>query len=335
MDKISKEDWQFSVRTDLAIEAREMIQTESEVDVSGVTVEVEKNPDYDITVTWVKILNESGQKSIGKPIGNYITIESPSMKENDVDASEEMIRTLAKKLVELKQLPDEAVILVVGLGNWNVTPDALGPKVVSKIVVTRHLVEYVPEQIDESVRPVSAISPGVMGLTGIETGEIVQGIVSKVHPDLVIAIDALASRKTSRVNSTIQISDTGVNPGSGVGNKRMALNEETLGVPVIAIGVPTVVDAATLVNDTMDILLDTMKKQASKGSEFYTMLQEMNSNEKYQLIQEVLNPYVGNMFVTPKEVDAVIDRLANIIANGLNIALHPGIELGDINRFAH
>ncbi|NLM12336.1 MAG: GPR endopeptidase [Epulopiscium sp.] len=328
-----KEDLHFSIRTDLAIETREMVTKEQDVEVPGVKVTVEEQKDKQITVTWVEIMNEEGAKQMGKPIGNYVTVESPLMKENDIEAHEEIIRVLAKQLVKIKELKEDAVILVVGLGNWNVTPDALGPKVVSKVIVTRHLLEHIPEQIDESVRPVSAIAPGVMGLTGIETSEIIEGIVEKIKPDLIIAIDALASRKTSRVNATIQIADTGVHPGSGVGNRRKGLTEETLGVPVIAIGVPTVVDAATLVNDTMDHLIDAMIKESNKESELYKMLQRLDEQEKYQLIREILNPYVGDLFVTPKEIDAVIDRLAYIISNAINIAFHPGIDLKDINRY--
>lgn len=331
-----KDDFHFSIRTDLAIETREMVRKEQDVEVPGVKVTVEEQKDKEITVTWVEIMNEEGANQMGKPIGNYVTVESPLMKENDVEAHEEIIRVLAKQLVKIKKLKEDAVILVVGLGNWNVTPDALGPKVFSRIMVTRHLLAHVPEQIDESVRPVSAIAPGVMGLTGIETSEIVEGVVEKVKPDLVIAIDALASRKTSRVNATIQIADTGVHPGSGVGNKRKGLTEETLGVPVIAIGVPTVVDAATLVNDTIDHIIDAMINEyesSNKESDFYKMLQRLNEQEKYQLIREILNPYVGDLFVTPKEIDAVIDRLAYIISNAINIAFHPGIDLKDINRY--
>jgi len=224
-------------------------------------------------------------------------------------------------------------LLVIGLGNWNVTPDALGPKVVSRLMVTRHLLEYVPDQVDEGVRPVCAVSPGVLGITGIETGEIVRGIVDRVKPDVVIAIDALASRKMERVNTTIQIADTGISPGSGVGNKRMELSRETLGVPVIAIGVPTVVDAATMANDTIDLVIDNLIREAKEDSHFYNMLKNIDRNEKYQLIQEVLQPYVGNLVVTPKEIDDVVDRIAKVIANGLNIALHQGITLNDVNRY--
>jgi spore protease len=157
--------------------------------------------------------------------------------------------------------------------------------------------------------------------------------VERTKPDLVIAVDALAARKTSRINATIQISDTGINPGAGLGNRRMPLNRKTLGVPVIAVGVPTVVDAATLVNDTMDKMLEAMTEEELPGQDFYDMLKNLQDQEKYGLIKDILDPYAGNMFVTPKEVDAVIDRLANIIANALNMALHPGITTDDVNRY--
>lgn len=323
--------WNFSPRTDLAIETREMLEKEENDNLDG--VEVETKEEEDISITHVKILNEKGSKAMGKPIGNYITIESEKMKQNDVSCHEEIMHAAAKNIAKLAKLDNKSVVLVVGLGNWNITPDALGPKVISKVLVTRHLRGSLPEEIDESVRSVAAISPGVMGITGIETGEIIKGIVDRLKPNLVIAIDALAARKFSRINATIQMSDTGVSPGAGVGNKRMELSEKTLGVPVIAMGVPTVVDAATLVNDTMDRMLDEMIAQTEKGSAFYEMLNGMDKEEKYQLITEILNPYAGNMFVTPKEVDAVVDRLANIIANSINIAIHPGITMEDINRY--
>jgi len=325
--------YHFSVRTDLAVEAKELLHTDDSDDTDGVELSFEEFCEGRVQITSVKIINESGANLMGKPIGNYITIESEVMKENDTETHEEIMKILAKQLSALCKLKKNGVILVVGLGNWNVTPDALGPKVTGKILVTRHLSGSLPHELEGNVRPVSAISPGVMGLTGIETAEIIKGVTDRVKPDLVIAIDALAARRTNRVNSTIQISDTGINPGAGVGNKRMALSEESLGVPVLAIGVPTVVDAATLVNDTMDRMLAAMAEQAPQDSEFYNMLGNLADEEKYHLITEILNPYTGNMFVTPKEVDAVIERLANIIANGINIALHPGIKMDDINRF--
>lgn len=322
---------QFSVRTDLAIESRELLDKNDTGDLDGIESFHEELKD--IKITQVKITTQQGSQAMGKPIGTYITIEAEKMKSNDVECQERIMKIAAKHLIELSHLKENQVTLVVGLGNWNITPDALGPKVISKVLVTRHLLEQVPLQIDESVRPVAAIAPGVMGLTGIETGEIIQGIVEKLKPDLVIAIDALAARKLSRINATIQMSDVGICPGAGVGNKRMALNKETLGVPVIALGIPTVVDAATLVNDTMDRMLEEMIHHSSRGTNFYKMLQGLADEEKYQLILDILNPYEGNMFVTPKEVDAVVNRLSNILANAINIAMHPGITMADINRY--
>ena len=324
----------FSIRTDLAIEVTEMITKETnETDIPGVEILIEEDKDEEVHVSWVKIKNEQGAKNMGKPIGNYVTIESKAIKENDTLTHEKITQIFSENLIKLCNLKDNSTILIVGLGNWNVTPDALGPKVISKILVTRHIKETLPQEIDENVRPVSAISPGVMGITGIETAEIVRGVVDRLKPDIVIAIDALATRKTSRINSTIQMSDTGVAPGGGMGNKRKILNKESLGVPVIAIGVPTVVDAGTLVNDTIDLLIDSIINEIKDGHQFYQMLKDLDKDEKLQIINNVLNPYTGNLFVTPKEVDAVIERLSKIIANAINIAMHPGIDFDDINRY--
>ena len=323
----------FSIRTDLAIESHEMLHTEEEgAALEGIKVTVgEEN--IGIRLTSIEILNEEGAEKMGRPIGTYITIESEAMRDNDTIAHEEIAEILARELGKLHCLGNDDVILVAGLGNWNVTPDALGPKVVEKILVTRHIAPAMPQELKGKARPVSAISPGVMGMTGIETLEILSGIVEHIRPSLVIAIDALAARQANRINTTIQMSNTGIHPGAGVGNKRKALNQVTLGVPVIAIGVPTVVDAATLVNDTLDRMLDSMIQETEIGSEFYSMLQNLAEEEKYILIKKILDPYTGNMFVATKEVDAVIERLSKIIANALNIALHPGIHLSDMNRY--
>ena len=323
----------FSVRTDLAIEARELARKDAaETDrLEGVDVQTEETSDY--FLTHVRILSEEGSRLMGKLKGNYITLESEMLKKNDAECHEKIIKILADNIRSLVKIGEEDCILVAGLGNWNITPDALGPKVVSKILVTRHLQGTLPKEIETTVRPVAAVSPGVMGITGIETGEILKGIVDKLQPTLLIAIDALAARRSNRINAAIQLSDTGIAPGAGVGNKRMTLDKETLGIPVIAIGVPTVVDAATLVNDTMDKILESMTAQTEKGSDFYQMLRTLEQEEKYHLITEILDPYTGNMFVTPKEVDAVVDRLANIIANSINIAVHPGITMEDINKY--
>lgn len=322
----------FSPYTDLAIEIAESITTRA-TEINGVEIATEECDISDTVVTVVKVTNKPGSEAMGKPLGNYVTLESQLLKENDREAHESIIKVLSKYINWLCPLGNNPTILVVGLGNSQVTPDALGPKTVERILVTRHIKDTVSEDIAGNVSSVAAVAPGVMGVTGIETVEIVKGIVERVKPDLVIAIDALAARKVSRVNATIQLSDTGVAPGAGVGNKRKTINKESLGVPVIAIGVPTVVDAATLANDTLEIMIDSMLAQADETGPFYEMLKSMADEDKYQLITEVLSPYAENMFVTPKEVDAVIENLVNIIANSINIALHPGINNTDISKY--
>lgn len=320
----------FSIRTDLAMEACEMLKSKEETVLDGIKSVTEiKNG---IEITCVEIFNENGSKAAGKPIGKYITVETPKIRGNDPDVKESVIKETAEMLALLIKPNKYKNILIAGLGNRYITPDSLGPKVISKILVTRHIKDTLPESIDESVASVAAIAPGVMGITGIETGEILSGIVEKIKPDLLIAIDALAARKFSRINSVIQMADSGISPGSGVGNKRMTLDKNTLGIPVIAIGVPTVVDAATLVNDTMDRILAEMAA-VSKDKVFYNMLESIEGEERYDLINELLTPYAENMFVTPKEVDAVIERLADIISNAINIAIHPALTPEDINRY--
>lgn len=320
-----------NLRTDLAVEAREIYAKESNGNPEG--VEFNEYKIGDVNVIDVKITNEIGERNMGKPAGTYITLDLPEFAHYDGDVMDEVSKAMAKSLEGLVKLDDSMTALVVGLGNWNVTPDALGPKVISRLMITRHLKELVPDSIDEGVRPVCAIAPGVLGITGIETGEIIRGVVDKIKPNLIVCIDALASRKMERVNKTIQIGNTGISPGSGVGNKRMEISQRTLGVPVIAVGVPTVVDAATMANDTIDLVLDAMIKEATAGSKFYEMLKSIDKNEKGRMIREVLDPYVGNLMVTPKEVDMVIDSLSRIIANGINIALQPALDLEDINKF--
>ena len=321
----------ISVRTDLAVEAKEIYSAENNGEMPG--IEVEEYNEGDIKVTDVKIVSDIGEKMMGKPKGTYITIDIPEFVHYDGESMDRVSIVMGKVLAPLIKLEDSMTALVVGLGNWNVTPDAVGPKVVSKIMVTRHLKQLVPDTIDEGIRPVCAISPGVLGITGMETGEIIRGIVEKIKPNLVICIDALASRKMDRVNRTIQIGTTGISPGAGIGNRRMEISEKTLGVPVIAIGVPTVVDAATLANDTIDLVLDEMIKSANAGGEFYNMLKSIDKVEKQKMITEILNPYVGNLVVTPKEIDMVINSVSKIIANGINISLQPALDLEDINKY--
>lgn len=346
-----------SIRTDLAIENSEYINRNKDYsnnDIDGVKITVknhqtnthiEEISEYnEILVTTVDILNDEGSSNMNKPQGKYITIESKAMKENMIEIHEEISEILALQLGATHNFTDETKILVIGLGNWNITPDALGPKVTEKILVTRHIKDSLPTELSGQLRSVSALSPGVMGITGMETVEIVKGLVDKTNPTLLICIDALAARKTNRINTTIQISDSGINPGSGIGNHRKALNKETLGIPVIAIGVPTVVDAATLASDTIDKMLESMTHELEiqysetnrvfgEYNEFFSMLKNLQDDEKYYVIKEILDPYEENMFVTPKDVDIIIDRLSTIISNALNIVMHPGITKSDINRY--
>lgn len=310
--------------TDLALEAAEQLGTTDGKHTEGVEVIREDCELPDTAVTWVKITNSAGERATGKPKGSYITIESPYMKLNDPDAHKRIAELLRKYLLKLHKLENNASVLVAGLGNRRVTPDALGPRAAGKILVTRHIQNAAPDILPEGdVRSVASVSPGVMGITGIETLEILRGIVEHAKPDVVIAIDALAARRACRINSTIQMADTGVDPGAGVGNKRSSLNAETLGVPVIAIGVPTVVDAATLVNDTLELILNDMENHTEMNNSFYKTLKSLSGEEKYDMICRILEPYTENMFVTPKEVDEVVSGLADIISSALNSALNP------------
>ncbi|MGD9676792.1 MAG: GPR endopeptidase [Vulcanibacillus sp.] len=326
----------YQVRTDLALERHQMAEKNQEGNIPGVDVE-EINVD-NIHITKLMISSEVGSEALNKPIGEYLTFEASSLKEHDSKTQEKIENIFAQEfksfLVRLN-ISDSAKALVIGLGNWNVTPDALGPKTIEKLLITRHLFELMPEQVEEGFRPVSAFSPGVMGLTGIETSEIVCGVIDKSQPDFLIVIDALASRSLERVNTTIQIANTGIQPGSGVGNKRKALDEKTLGIPVIAIGVPTVVDAVTITNDTIEHMMAHLKNQMEirnpftkpssdneKKKEFFGLIGSLEENEKRQLIHEVLSPLGYNLIVTPKEVDIFIEDIAKVIANGLNLALH-------------
>lgn len=324
----------INVRTDLALEARE-IYTEShknEKDIDG--IEVLEETDKDIKVTTVKVKNDEGAKKIGKPKGNYVTIDIPDFTAYDGETMDRVSEVVAEVLGRLVEIDVDKTVLVVGLGNWQVTPDALGPKVTQGIMVTRHLKTVMPDVMDDSVRPVCSIAPGVLGVTGVETVEIIKGVVERIKPDLVICIDALAARRVERVNNTIQIGDTGISPGAGVGNNRKQINEENLGVKVIAIGVPTVVDAVTIANDTIDLVVDSLIHNAQSGNDFYNMLKNLDRNEKGALIREVLSSKsLGEMIVTPKDIDLVINSLAKIISNGINMAVQPNMDMEDINKF--
>jgi spore protease len=331
MDEIKR-----SIRTDMADESRTVgagakTRTIANQRIPG--IRVEQDGDQDVSITRVHVDTPEGEQAVGKPIGTYITLDIPKIRERSRDLYEKSCRMLARELESLVHLDKKDTVLVVGLGNWNVTADALGPKVAQYVLVTRHIYEFLPEEVNETERPVCAISPGVLGITGIETGHIIKGIVDNVKPALVIAVDALASRNMNRVNASIQLANTGIAPGSGIGNKRAALTKETLGVPVIAIGIPTVVDAATMASDVLDLVMDSMMQQAGPGSDFYKMISQIDREEKYRMIIELLEPYSGNLVVAPKDADEVVEYLSKLVANGINMALHENIGPDDVDRF--
>lgn len=311
----------YNFRTDLATERRDIYQKVSkqvgEIDgIESTKEEVNEN----IKVERVKITNENGEKAIGKPVGNYITIDIKKLKIAMEEEIEQAANTLSN---ELKKILDEHVdkqgeILVVGLGNIYVTPDSLGPKVINEIDVTRHIINYLPQYVDKGTRMVSAIAPGVLGTTGIETVEILKGIVQNIKPKLIIVIDALASRSIDRISSTIQISDTGIVPGAGVGNTRQEISERSLGIPVVSMGIPTVVELATLVSDGIDIFIDRLQEKA-ESNEYLNQLQQ---HDKYEEVKEALNVGEYNMIVTPKEIDDLIENMKDIVARGINFAVN-------------
>lgn len=329
----------YSLRTDLAIES-----IDSCSDLEGIDKKVKKIDEIKITLVDVK---DKGSKIINKKVGSYITIEfvdiTDSHNQNKVlDVFAEELKELLKKC----QIKDNDSCLIIGLGNSSSTPDSLGPLSIDNVLVTNHLFEL--HELSEGFRRVSAINPGVMGTTGIETSDIILSIVEKIKPSFVLVIDALASSSIERVNKTIQMTDTGIHPGSGVGNSRKEISKEILGIPVIAIGVPTTVDAVTIVSDTINYMYkhfsytkNNVDKPSSKlivqtpnylkkdvevnehdKNKLLGLVGLLNEEEVRQLIFEVLTPIGYNLMVTPKEIDFIVDKLADVIGNGINKALH-------------
>ena len=296
-------------RTDLALEVRESIPGDDK-EVKGVILEKERDTENGIEVTRLVIKDLQGAKAMGKPVGTYITVEADSIEDMQGDYEQRYIDKLKWYIREL--VPDirDKSVFIVGLGNREVTPDALGPKVIDEIFTTRHLIREFGEEFKtkHNMNTVTALAPGVMAQTGMETKEIVKGIIDEVRPDLMIVIDALAARSVKRINCTIQLTDTGISPGSGVGNNRNALNRESLGIPVVAIGVPTVVDAGTIVEDQLE---QALKVQGYSEQEIYTFINEINQKQ------------VRNMFVTPNDVDEAVRHMSFIIAEALNDCFVP------------
>lgn len=284
-----------NIRTDLAVEAHELSKKNAEnaSEIEGVISDVEERDG--ISVTRVRITNENGSKALGKAIGNYITIDAPDLKYS-LETYEDVCEIIADEIRKMAQIKGDMLTLVVGLGNRDITPDALGTSVVSKLLVTNHIKQNMSDFFDDNISGVCAIAPGVLGTTGIETADIIKAVTEKVKPQLIIAVDALAAADIQRVSTTIQIADTGIQPGAGVGNNREGLNEETTGVKVIAIGVPTVIDAATI--------------------------------SKVEIPKEL-----APLMVTTKDIDLVIERTSKTVANGINLALHRDMTLRDVESY--
>jgi spore protease len=305
------------IRTDLAMEATEAYGQQIQgVDVINEVIE-------GIRKTRVTITTPEGEQALGKKIGTYVTLETKELAAGDAVLDENCSKALAE---EIKLMAGDALngtILVVGLGNRMVTPDALGPEVCDMVFVTRHIHEYAPEAVDERMGNVSAISPGVLGITGVETGEIIEGVVDRVKPTLVIAIDSLASRSIDRIRTTLQLGNSGISPGAGIGNKRKALDQESLGIPVLALGVPLVVYASTVAQDLIEAAISKTPQDTRIQSKMQDVLKGMTDVEG------------ADMIVTPKEIDKVVHDLARIIADALNIALHKNLTLEETRRYMH
>lgn len=290
-------------RTDLALEAQELWKESAEktTRLPGVRARNRKREGWPITR--VEILNDTGAKALGKPVGTYVTVDLTAFRDRREDFFGRAVRALGAELREL--LPQEGTALVVGLGNRAMTPDAVGPQALDHLLVTRHLLRAMPQQFS-GLRPVAAVRTGVLATTGLESAELVQGAAETVHPDFIVAVDALAARRMARVCATVQVSDTGIAPGSGVGNRRMALNQESLGVPVFAVGIPTVVDGATLAADLME---------------------EAGVPE---LDPEALRGRGQPLMVTPQDIDARVRDLSKVVGYALNWALQ-GLDVDEID----
>lgn len=314
----------FNFRTDMADERVDTYkQVNNLTEIDG--VKVESVTEDIIKTTTVDVLNENGKNAVKKDIGKYVTMEIKEVEYLTEEQKQAVISALANQ-IKILIGKDVNSFMIVGLGNEKVTPDALGPKVVSFINVTRHMLMYAKEYVEPGTKEISAISPGVLGTTGIETEEIIEAVTKIVNPEVLIVIDSLASMSMDRLGKTIQLGNTGITPGAGVGNKRRALNKESLGMDVIAIGVPLVVDMATITNEAIDKLTDNLKNEATnymnhgldknKVEEIFSLF---DRDERYTMIANAL--HTDNYIVTPKEIDNVLLKISEIIASGLNVAL--------------
>lgn len=315
----------INFKTDMAderVDTYKRVNNLTEID----GVKVESKNDEIVTTTTVDVLNENGATALSKEIGKYITMEIKDIKYLEEKDKNKIINTLSNEIKNLIGEDKTKSILVVGLGNIYVTPDSLGPKVVQSVDITRHLINFAKDLIEPDTRSVSALSPGVLGTTGIETSEIITSVCNEVKPDIVIAIDSLASSSINRLGTTIQLSNTGITPGAGVRNKREGINQNTLNVPVIAIGVPTVVDMATITSEAIDKMVEVTKQKIENGDnsvskeQIERVINIFNDDNKYNMIANVLD--TDNFIVTPKEIDDVIQIVSDLISSGINMSIN-------------
>lgn len=299
------------VRTDLAMESA---RAAGSGDLPGVNVSTWE--EAGVSITEVKIERAEGARLLGKPEGTYITLECEGLRQKSPEGRDAMASLLGEELARLLPGNEDKPVLVIGLGNRYVTPDALGPLTVDSTLVTRHLFKELPDAVDDRMSPVCAVAPGVLGITGVETLEMVMGIVDHISPRAVIAIDALAARSVNRIGTAVQLTDSGIQPGSGVGNHRKALSRDTLHVPVISLGVPTVIYAASIVRDAMEAMAEDDGEDHSEALD--------------QMAKDLLHGALGEMIVTPREVDDIVADIAGVLASGINRALHPGLSEAEI-----
>lgn len=304
-------------RTDLALERRDIYRKANnlEDEIPGIKYNVEnigKNK-----ITRVEITSKEGEEALNKKIGNYITIDVNKINNLLEEENQKIVDLLSSEIEKIvdKHIGKSEDILVVGLGNLYSTPDSLGSKVVKKIEITRHIKKYMPQYIDKNARAISAVAPGVLGMTGIETWEFLKGIVDNINPKLILVIDSLCSRSVNRISKSIQISDTGIVPGGGVGNARVELTKESLGIPVIALGIPTVVDVATITEDGIDLWINNLKEKENIDTKI------LEENNNYESVKEALLPSDLNFIVTPKEIDELIENMTEIVSDGINNAI--------------
>ncbi len=293
----------MSIYTDLACEAREL-----NPDIEGVSEALER--DGEIEIKRISISTSEAAQRLNKRMGSYVTIDAPGLIYRPFELFQKVSLDIAKELDALTaEITGPSNIMIVGLGNRNVTPDSLGPRTVERIFVTRHVINYMPEAFDFPIHSVSAIAPGVLGSTGIETYELIRGLIENTGPDIIIAVDSLASRRAARISTTVQLSDAGIDPGSGVGNIRAGLNRESLNIPVIAIGVPLVVYASTITRDVISMI----SGEPDIG---------MSAVKLTELAEKAISERMDDMIVTPKDIDSIIDDMSGIVAEGVNRAIY-------------